>query len=733
MNPTDLKDLLSRGRGKTILDFFYTGRGKAALVVGLIIVAFALGHYWPTGEDHKPAPVPAGGSASEQHDHATDKPTKEAQKPALWTCSMHPQIKLPHPGKCPICFMDLIPLETGGARSDVSAAQYSMSNTAKRLAEVETAEAKREPAKVIIRMAGMVVEAEPRVAALTSRVDGRLDEIYINFTGEYVTKGQPMVKIWSPTLIKSEVELFETLRGGEGNDPSIIKGAEEKLIQYGLTHDQIEEIKKNQKPDLYITLRAPINGTVTRKIVSLGQFVKEGQEMYMINDLSTVWVKMDAYETDMPWIRYGQDVVFTTPASPGRKFSGKVLFVDPMLDVRTRTVKVRVEADNPDLTLRPGMFVTAELEAEVDAQGRVIKREWAGKYICPVHPSDNPSSEPGICLESKMPLKPASAYGYADIKDPEAPLVIPASAPLITGKRAIVYVEVPNVDEPTYELREVVLGPRAGDKYVVYKGLKEGEKVVSRGNFKIDSAMQIVGKPSMMHPPEKKEAQETPPAAEEEMIEKINVPVEFLQQLTPAVKKYLSLKDALVEENSQLAADNAKSLEVSLSGVKTDLLDPKAKESWNKLSEKMLENLKKISGNMDVQIQRQAFDPFSESFARTIMTFRHAMSQPLFLYYCPMAFNSKGAYWIEDSKNNRNPYFGRKPFKGQDMLKCGELQETIPPETSPEKTTAETRPEPVPPNEKHEAGSQVKPAERDSEKGHKDNAGSQPHSQGEPK
>ena len=230
---------------------------------------------------------------------------------------MHPQIKLPHPGKCPICFMDLIPLETGGGQSDVSLAQYSMSDTAKKLAEVQTAEAKREQAKVIIRMVGMVVEAEPRVAALTSRVDGRLDQIYINFTGEQVVKGQPMVKIWSPTLIKSEVELFETLRGGEGNDPSMIKGSEEKLIQYGLTQDQVEEIKKNQKPDLYITLRAPITGVVTQKLANLGQFVKEGQEMYMINDLSAVWVKMDAYETDIPWIRYGQDVEFTTPAAPG--------------------------------------------------------------------------------------------------------------------------------------------------------------------------------------------------------------------------------------------------------------------------------------------------------------------------------------------------------------------------------------------------------------------------------
>ena len=171
--------------------------------------------------------------------------------------------------------------------------------------------------------------------------------------------------------------------------------------------------------------------------------------MYTINDLSHVWVKLDAYESDMPWIRYGQNVSFTTPAVPGRKFTGKVLFLDPVLDTRTRTVKIRVDAENPDYTLRPGMFVTAELEAEVDSKGKVIKPEWAGKYICPVHPTEKGSTEPGFCPDSKMALRLASAFGYVDDPNPEFPLLIPSSAPLITGKRTIVYVEIPNQDRPT--------------------------------------------------------------------------------------------------------------------------------------------------------------------------------------------------------------------------------------------------------------------------------------------
>jgi Cu(I)/Ag(I) efflux system membrane fusion protein len=501
---------------------------KTILIIALVIAAFVVVYYFP---ERHPTEVTAVNKVEELHDHSKDK------KPAWWTCSMHPQIRLPHPGKCPICFMDLIPLVTeADSGPNTSMTQYTMSEEAKKLAEVETTPVRRQTAKVIIRMVGQVYEDETRQATLTARVDGRLDEMYISFTGVSVNQGDPMVKIWSPTLIKSQVELFETIRSD--SDKSLLKGAEEKLKQYGMTQEQIEQIERNRKPDLYVTLRAPISGVVTKKLALLGQFVKEGQDMYMINDFSKVWVKMDAYESDLPWIRYGQDVTFTTPAVPGRTFQGRVLFIDPMLDTKTRSVKVRVEPDNPDLILKTAMFVSAELQAEVDAKGRLIKSEWVGKYVCPMHPRDQASSEPGICPDSKMPLRPATSFGYSDEKNPELPLVIPASAPLITGKRSIVYVELPG-NRPTYELREVVLGPRAGDYYVVYSGLKEGERVVTKGNFKIDSAMQILAKSSMMAPTEEASGKAPEPKpqekTEEEVIEKIPAPKEFLESLSPVV------------------------------------------------------------------------------------------------------------------------------------------------------------------------------------------------------
>jgi membrane fusion protein, copper/silver efflux system len=670
------------------LKSWFKGHLKAVFAAALVIVAFVAGYY-VSGPQHPAVTGPASQSqalstAGHDHDPKADKEKTQAQAPGLWTCSMHPQIKLPRAGKCPICFMELIPLETDkGFDTGVSLTQYVMSEQAKKLAEVDTAVVKRERANVKVNMVGMVYEDETRIANLPARMEGRLDEIYVDFTGMRVNKGDPMVKIWSPTLIKSQVELFETLKSSGSQkasqeDRDVVKGAEEKLIQLGLTQEQIDKIKEKKKPDLYVTLRAPISGTVMKKMAFLGQFVKEGQDMFIISDLSRVWVKMDAYETDLPWIRYGQDVTFTTPAVPGRTFQGKVLFIDPTLDTKTRSVKVRVEAENPDQILRPGMFVSAEVQAEVDESGRVIKSEWAGKYICPVHPRDEASPVPGTCPESKMPLRRASDFGYVDDTNPVFPLVIPATAPLITGKRAIVYVEVPHKERPTYELREIVLGPKGGDKYLVYKGLQEGERVVTKGNFKIDSAMQILARSSMMNPVETKQAPPTP-RAQEEIVGRLKVPEDFLTSLNPLIREYLELKDALVDEKVEEASAHAGKLVALLKGEDAKNLDEKARKTWTDVSGTMIDGLGKLAEAKDVEVQRKAFDAPSEAFAKMLMSFRHAMGESLVVFNCPAAFDEQGAYWVEAGDNKRNPYFGRRRLKGQDMLQCAEVVEKIPP------------------------------------------------------
>jgi len=230
-------------------------------------------------------------------------------------------------------------------------------------------------------------------------------------------------------------------------------------------------------------------------------YVETGSRIFTIADLSSVWVQLDAYESDLQWLHYGQPVAFTTEAFPGETFEGRVAFIDPVLNPKTRTAKVRVNVDNSDQRLKPEMFVRANVSARLANDGKVVDEMLAGKWVSPMHP-EIIRNTPGKCPVCGMELVTAESLGFtqAVAADVSAPLVIPATAALLTGNRAIVYIEVPDTDRPTYVGREVVLGPRAGADYVVKSGLKVGDLVVVSGNFKIDSALQIQAKPSMMNP-----------------------------------------------------------------------------------------------------------------------------------------------------------------------------------------------------------------------------------------
>ena len=269
----------------------------------------------------------------------------------------------------------------------------------------------------------------------------------------------------------------------------------------GLTAEQIAELERTGKPTDHVTIYAPVGGIVTRKDALEGMYVSTGTSIYTIADLSRVWVKLDAYESDLMWLRYGQKVEFTTVSYPGEVFHGTIVFIDPVLDARTRTAKLRLDVPNADGRLKPEMFVKAVVRANVAAGGKVMDPDLAGKWICPMHPSVVKGG-PGTCDICGMPLVTTESLGYvtAEAAASQKPLVIPASAALTTGTRAVVYVELPGTDRPTFEGRVVLLGPKAGDSYLVESGLEEGQRVVTRGNFKIDAALQIQARPSMMEP-----------------------------------------------------------------------------------------------------------------------------------------------------------------------------------------------------------------------------------------
>ena len=427
--------------------------------------------------------------------HAEHEAKKPVQK---WTCSMHPQIQKDKPGQCPICGMDLIPVETQAPQDHAEHPRLEMSESAKALAEISTSKVERKAVKAEVRLNGTVNYDETKVAFVTARVGGRIDRMFVDYTGVNVKRGDHMVYLYSPELISAQEELLQAIENKAS--PETIDAAKERMRLWGLTKGQIEHIVKTNIARDHITITSPTSGIVIKKHVSEGGYVKTGTRIYTIADLSQIWVEIEAYESDLRWVRYGQHVDFTAAAHPGEVFEGRVSFVDPVLNPKTRTVKLRVNVDNKEGKLKPGMFVRATIHSRIASTGPVVDASLEGKWICPMHP-EVIKEDKGKCDVCGMALVPIEDLGYVSAEEKQdLPLVIPASAPLLTGKRAIVYVRVPHADRPTFEGREVRLGSRAGDFYIVEGGLSEGDDVVTRGNFKIDSALQIQAKPSMMNP-----------------------------------------------------------------------------------------------------------------------------------------------------------------------------------------------------------------------------------------
>jgi Cu(I)/Ag(I) efflux system membrane fusion protein len=487
----------------------------------------------------------------------------------------------------------------------------------------------------------------------------------VDFTGITVNKGDHMVDLYSPELISAQAELLQALKatGGITSNTSdlmkrttlaTLKAARDKLRLLGLSLAQIEKIESVGEPVTHITVYSPMGGVVIHKHATEGMYVNTGTPIYTLADLSRLWVMLDAYESDLPWIRYGQEVEFSTEAYPGHVFKGKISFHDPILNAKTRTVKVRLNVDNSGGKLKPGMFVRSVLRAKVAQGGAAMDPELAGKWICPMHPSVI-KNQPDTCDICEMDLVATESLYAAAIEPNEPPLVIPATSPLITGKRAIVYVKIPNADRPTFEGRQVVLGPRAADYYLVKEGLAEGEIVVTNGNFKIDSALQIQAKPSMMS------------AENGHKYEIFEVPDEYRKQLWGVVEKYLLLHEALASDDKNAAIRTAGETLEALSVVEMSLLSGNAHKAWMDNSMKMKAALDKIIKAEGIEPMREEFENLSNELIAVAGQFGVYPDKTLYKINCPMAFNNRGADWLQIDEDIRNPYFGAS------MYKCGQV------------------------------------------------------------
>jgi Cu(I)/Ag(I) efflux system membrane fusion protein len=473
---------------------------KNSLFFIFAVVGFALG-VWTAGRWHAATPAPAQVTAAQAAE-------------TIWTCSMHPQIRENKPGKCRICAMDLIPVESeaGGQAGD---RVISFSPDVLKLMEVQTTRVERRPVFSEVRLVGKVALDETRTKTITAWVPGRIDRLYVDYTGIRVNPGDHMVFLYSPDLITAQAEFLEATasqkRLVEGVSELVrqsvatsLKSSREKLLLLGLNESQVAKVEQEGKPLDHLTIYASMGGVVIEKMATEGMYVETGTPIYTIADLSKLWVMMDAYESDLTWLRFGQTVEFTTEAWPGEIFTGQISFISPLLNDATRTICVRAVVDNADGRLKPNMLVRAVVSSSLADGGRVIEPALADKWICPMH-GEIVKDVPGDCDICQMPLVTAASMGFTAAAEPaELPLAIPATAVLLTGRkldRAVVYAAVEGTERPTYIGKEIVLGPRAGDYYIVREGLMEGEHVVTRGNFKIDAELQLRGKPSLMSPP----------------------------------------------------------------------------------------------------------------------------------------------------------------------------------------------------------------------------------------
>lgn len=657
-----------------------------AIRVALVAAGFVLGALWrgqrlPDAHRHEAtseAPAPTGSGASQA---------------AEWTCSMHPQIRQPKPGKCPICAMDLIPLAAGGG-GDLGPRTLTLSPAARKLAGVEVAPAERRPVTVSVRLVGKVQYDETRLATITARVPGRLDRLYADYTGTPVKTGEHLAELYSPELVSAQEELLQTLKAAGSTDAALstalaetvkatLEASREKLRLWGLTPAQIGSIETSGKALDHLTFYSPLTGIVISKEAVEGDYVETGTRIYTVADLSQLWVSLSAYESDLTFIRYGQEVRFAAEAWPGSVFTGRISFISPTLDAMTRTVPVRVNVANPDGRLRPEMFVRAEVRARLDARGEVVRPDLTGKWVCPMHP-EVVKTESAACDRCGMALVRAEDLGYAGAAEVGGdPLTIPATAPLVTGRRAVVYVAVPGA-EGVFEGREVTLGPRAGDAYVVLDGLSAGDQVVVAGAFRIDSSLQIQGRPSMMLPDAARDAAvgvsaasgvgtapAAPAAASGPEVAIRDVPAAFRDQLSAVVEAVFVIGSALAGDSLPKATAAAAAVAQALTAVDMTALNGPPHAEWMRQRARLEDAVQQLSTAADIAVARRHFETVSTLGATLVQTFGVRSGMAIYRVHCPMAFDNRGADWLQPDREVRNPYFGAA------MLSCGEITATL--------------------------------------------------------
>jgi len=475
---------------------------------------------------------------------------KTEEKSEIWTCSMHPQIRQNEPGDCPICGMDLIP---AGQADNSNSNGFQMTDDAIKLANIQTTIIGNNGSEVesVLKLNGKIQANETKSASIVSHIPGRIEKLYVSYTGEQVNKGQKIATVYSPDLITAQKELLEAKKIEEIS-PDLLQAAKNKLKYWKIDGQVIEEILQSGSVKENFTIYAEHSGIVERKKVSVGDYLTTGEVLFDVQNLNNLWVLFDVYENDLSKISIGSKIDFTTPSASNKVFEANITFIDPVINPQTRVSTVRAEVNNSGRKLKPEMFITGELSI--------------------MQKSNN--------------------------------LTVPKSAVLWTGKRSVVYVKEPNTEIPSFEFREIEIGDATQSGYEVITGLDKGEEVVSNGAFVIDASAQLNNRTSMMNRnvmlKNELHSNHLPDYT-------ASTPNLFKEQLTALTNTYFPLKDALVESDVGKAAIATSELLNFTDNVDMSLVKGEAHSYWMEQLKAIKSHGKKIKKSEDIEEQRKQF------------------------------------------------------------------------------------------------------------------------------
>jgi len=354
----------------------------------------------------------------------------------LFTCGMHPQIIQDHPGNCPICGMKLTAIrkQENGKQATADAQAIVIDSVTVQNMGIRTALVTRGPLRRVIRAVGSIEYRENALTEVTTKFKGWIENLYVDTTGQPVRRGEPLFAIYAPELFSAQTEYLLTLGA---HDETLRQSVARKLKFFDFSDAQIAALEQTQQPQKTVQVYAPADGFVIEKLAVAGQMVEAGMRIYRLAALDSVWVQAQIYERDLAFVKVGQEATVTLSYLPGREFHGRVTYVYPSVDEKTRTARVRMELSNPDFFLKPGMFAEVQLAAE---------------------------------------LEPAA-------------LLVPDMAVLRSGAQNTVFVAL---EGGRFDPRAVTLGATAENgMQQVLTGLKEGERIVTSGQFMLDSESQL--------------------------------------------------------------------------------------------------------------------------------------------------------------------------------------------------------------------------------------------------